>query len=712
VSAASIKNCWLHWSNARRISLQNISFLRLCETWLRDSHSIDSSFKREGFPPRKFMKTFIQVIAGMVLLVSGTAQQPPLTVPPVAPKPLWSMVYLPSLDWTETEIKQALALLGQIKPDLVVSLAPCPFADSVRNLACKPVLLDQERRIKGGTACGVPPVPLSAYVDTSHFHSIGVPGNANSKFVWLSAEPAKHNFNGPASDEEELRSLARMQIRKQLAERQGEVVLLVDPALPMPTETNWILPVRDARFEQAACGVTGLVCIRPETLWTQLAGTKGLVPRTPLIHWIHSFENVIEWETLPIDGGPAVQRAVSSYTTPRGNQGSGMIAWLKSPKAPSEVPSWMDDYINNNPALGCGDNIRPAPGHRRFGWTEEGVDRDTFDVLRSPDDSAPGVTPDVTALPRGAVRSPGNLFSVTVGQLDEMGMYPEEGDDGINVYLDDLHGKKSRLLYFAGLYSAWPSAATWFTDRYVITTGTCNTYLDFPDESDTSPRFHPTTIHLFDLLTGRSFIANGMPHPGEFDTPTEKIFFPRGTYSQEMQWRTLWKAMEAAYLAKPEQPPISAVDAATSAKMPAESGLRWKDLGIWPPPETWQMVSELDEPVHTYPEEKSVPTGDSYLSCKQTIEGELRYKIAISGFHYQDQFVDRPPEIDAVAHANLLTCGKGSLPQVRTVQRVGENKQFLLISGTYQTPGAMDSENGKWMLLTDLLHHRSWSVHW
>ncbi len=232
----------------------------------------------------------------------------------------------------------------------MVSLAPFPFAESIHNLACKPTLLDQAQRINRGTACGVPPVPLSAHVDTSNFHSIGVAGQETSKLVWLSAEPAKHSFNGPAADEEEHCSLARMQIRKQLAERQGEVVLLVDPAFPIPAETNWILPVRDARFEQAASGVTGLVCIRPETLWTQLAGTKGLVPRTPLVYWIHSGDNGITWETLPIDGGPAVQRAVSTYTTPRGNPGSGTIAWLKSPKAPSEVPSWIDDYINNNPA--------------------------------------------------------------------------------------------------------------------------------------------------------------------------------------------------------------------------------------------------------------------------------------------------------------------------------------------------------------------------
>ena len=83
------------------------------------------------------MKTFIQAVVGMVLLVSGRAQEPPLTAPPAVPKRSWSLVYLPSLDWTETEIKQALALLGQIQPGLVVSLVPCPFAESVRNLACK-----------------------------------------------------------------------------------------------------------------------------------------------------------------------------------------------------------------------------------------------------------------------------------------------------------------------------------------------------------------------------------------------------------------------------------------------------------------------------------------------------------------------------------------------------------------------------------------------
>ena len=658
------------------------------------------------------MKTFVRVVVvWMVLIVFGRAQELPPAPPPPAPEPLWSLVYLPSIEWTDAEAKQAVDLLRQLKPDLVVSMAPCPFAEAIRSLDSKPAVLDQAKRIKAGTACGVPPVPLATYADTSTLHSFGGSKSGVPGLVWLSTEGAKKSFNGPSSGEVELHSLARMQIRKQFGERRGEVVFLVDPSVPTPTEQQWVLPVRNTRVEQAASGVTGFTCIRPGTLRTEVPAIAGITPRIPLVHWISSSNNGIAWETLPIDGGPAVQRSLSTYATPGGFPNGGRIGWLKAPAATSGVPGWMDDYINHNPALGCGENIRPTQGMRRFGWTDCEVTRDTFDVLRSKQDAAPEVKPETPELPRGAVRSPGNLFSITVGQLDEKGMYPEEGDDGINVYLDDRRGNESRLLYFAGLYSAWPSTATWFTDRYVITSG-IGRWVDLPDDSDPAPRFHSQTIRLFDLLTGRSFEANGIALPDFPDVPTERIFFPNGRYEHEIKWRALWRAVESGYQLKPAPAPFPVEEAAAVAKLPKDGGPQWQDLGIWPPPETWQLAPEKDDWNDLNPDKRAVETGDPYLACTQTVDGQRRYTLAISGYQDSDTFWERPPTEEAVAHAELLVTGGGNLPQLETIQRMGDRNRYLLLAGTYRKPGAGEPGKGKWMLLTDLLHHRSWSVHW
>jgi hypothetical protein len=107
-----------------------------------------------------------------------------------------------------------------------------------------------------------------------------------------------------------------------------------------------------------------------------------------------------------------------------------------------------------------------------------------------------------------------------------------------------------------------------------------------------------------------------------------------------------------------------------------------------------------------------VETGDPYLACTQTVDGQRRYSIAISGYQNSDTFWDRAPTEESVAHAELLVTGRGSLPQLETIQRMGDRNRYLLLAGTYRKPGAGESPKGKWMVLTDLLHHRAWSAHW
>ncbi len=117
------------------------------------------------------MKTLFRIAASsLALLVSSSAQEIPASAAGGSPEitaTQWSLVYLPDLEWTEAEVRQTLALLQQLKPDLVVSMAPCPFGEKIRNLECKPTVLDQTQRAKLGAACGLPANPWSQLEDTS-----------------------------------------------------------------------------------------------------------------------------------------------------------------------------------------------------------------------------------------------------------------------------------------------------------------------------------------------------------------------------------------------------------------------------------------------------------------------------------------------------------------------------------------------------------------
>lgn len=356
----------------------------------------------------------------------------------------WSLVYLPDLDWTEAEATQTLGLLQQLKPGLVVSMAPCPFAEEIRHLECKPAVLDETQRAKLGVACGLPPIPLSLCKDTSTLHAIGHAEGGSPALVWLSSTEGKEKFNGPATNREELQSFARMQVRKQLGERHGEVVFLIDPSVPTPAEKTWSLP-------------------------------------------------------------------------------------------------------------------------------RDGV----------------------------------NYF------------YPEDGDDGYNVYLKDLRNDKDSLLYFACLSCAWPSTATWFTDRYVITSGSYNDSLDQTDETPFEPRFAEQTLHLFDLQSGQSFVTSSISRAADHsrpNAPTERIYFPEGSsYESGQQWRLLWRAIENGYHAKPEQAPYTMEKVAELANLPKDLGLHWQDLGIWPRPETWQLTPEKKDVDYAAP--KPVAGGDPLLTA-------------------------------------------------------------------------------------------------
>ncbi len=615
----------------------------------------------------------------------------------------WSLVYLPNIDWSEKEIKDTLAIINDLKPNMVLSLAPCSFADQIRALESKPQVLDSSERSKQGVNCGIPNNPHSAFVDTSTLHSIVAGQQETPSLVWLSSTEAReYQSYGPRRDSRERETLADYQIREQMSKRQGEVIFLLDTDASISDEKSWSVPWNNVLYKQTPTTMTGFTCIRPVTLQTQLPAIDGIAARVPVIHRIHSGPNGMEWAVLPIDGRPAIEHHAYAIPDKKNPSITPQIQCLGAPVAPSDVPLWMDDYVNHNPALETGETVRRGVMSRLFRWQNDIPDRDTFHILHA--DNHPATDPklQLPELERGAVRSPNNLFSVTVGQLDKNGFYPEEGDDGINVYLHDRRINKSLHLYFEGLYGAWPSAATWFTDRYLITSGTASPVDDWNDDTAyASSTQMPTTLYLFDFQTGKAFSTHSYNHTQTRSTaPTERIYFPdESSYKTQESWKFLWSTIEAGYGIKPAEAPISIEEAIKAAQLSPNPSLRWNDLGIWPAPETWQLATRNELDLTTGQPKIFKNGGDPFLTYTETSRGQRQYRLAISSVNLGE----------ICAYADLFTTGEGYMPQLKSVVRLGDREKFLLLAGSYTKP---NSENGSWMLFLDQSQLRAWSAYW
>ncbi len=694
------------------------------------------------FRPYQPMKTLVRIasfcialFAGSLALEAATPAMPPESIPQPPPPPpepsasqpsQWSLVYLPDLDWSAPEIEQAVALIQQLKPELIVSLSPCPFAARLKALAGKPTLLDQSSRHQNGGAAGLPNSPFAAYSDTSTRHEFGTPADARPNLVWLAAEANKKLVNGPRANSTELRALAKQQIRKHLGELSGEVIFLVDPSIPTPPEQSWQLPMQKAYFAQAATAVGCFTCLRPGALQAEIPALDGIAPRLPILHWLHHAAAGMTWEVLPIDGGPAIHHS-APFNSAGPYQPYYSVARLRAPLPPPAVPRWMDDYVNANPALGVGHSRLPERADRLYHWTEaDGPRTPDFPNLRTPAPSAAEGTQEVGKLPHDAVRSPSSDLALLPDQVDERGWHPKDGDDGVQISIADLRVNQSRRLYYAGMHSAWPAAATWFTDRFVLTSGygcTCDPIVsarnewDADDESSDylTPQLHSQTIRLFDLLTGSSFATISLAESSDRGQRafTERIFFPaRANTDGGAKWPSLWKAIEAGYHARPEPAPFKPDAVVNLTKQPPVADLQWKDLGIWPPPETWRLAPENDEPAPAYEAPKPVATSDPYLTYTPAWGGGGSYSLAISGFDDDSWFEEQETPVNVVAHAEILTTGGGGLPRLATIRRTGEHQRYLVLAGDYQIPNGAADQKRQWLLLVDLLKHRAWTLNW
>lgn len=614
----------------------------------------------------------------------------------------WSLVYLPITELSDSEIKDTLVIINDLKPNMVLSLAPCNFADQMRALESKPQVLDRSERTKQGIKCGIDNHPHSGFVDTSTLHSIIAGQQDTPSLVWLSSKESENQPYGPRTDSRERDRMADSQIREQISKRKGEVIFLLDTDAAISDEVTWNLPWNNDRSKKGPHALTGFTCIRPATLQTEIAAIDGIAARVPVIHRIYSGPKGMEWSVIPIDGRPAIAHHTYAVANKNFPSVTLQIQCLKAPVAPSEVPLWMDEYVNDNPALETGKTIRRGVMSRLFRWQIREFQRDSFHVLHADNHPAPDPKLQLPELDRGAVRSPNNLFSVTVGQLKQNGFYPEEGDDGINVYLNDRRINKNLLIYFQGLYGPWPSAATWFTDRYLITSGTASPVDAWSDDTAYAGSTEaPTSLYLFDLQTGKAFSTHSYDHaPTRSNAPTERIFFPEeSSYKTQETWRFLWGTIETGYRIKPAEAPVSIGQAIEAAQQSSKPNLKWNDLGIWPAPETWQLATKNEEDSFQGEPKVYKNAGDPFLSYTETVGGQRQYRLAITN----------QISAEICAYADLFTTGEGPMPQLKSVVRLGDREKFLLLSGTYTKP---NSENGSWMLLLDKSLLRAWSVHW
>ena len=689
-------------------------------------------------PFRPFIPVTLTVIPAIFALAGTSLAQ---TVPSGLKRPLspdsqaqssaetvpaaWSVVYLPPIDWTAGETTQAVTLIRKLKPDVVVSLGPCPFAKQLADASVKPVFLDPSNRRKPGTAPKNPTV--ATHVDASSVHPVG---KSTANVVWLALEPSNSLNIGPADDGSEAKALAMWRIRKHLAELTGEVIFLVDPSIPVSDENEWVLPHSTTDSRSATSAVNCFACLRPGELQDEIPETFGVSPRVPLIHWIHGGSSSVVWLVLPIDGGPAIDRSPSTVFRRNPNPGTTPMCMVPAPAKPNPVPAWMDDYINGNTSLQCGTSRRQRPNDRIYHWFEAGTPLTPgFPKLGDPGKPAPETKDETGKLPHDAVRSPSGDFALLPGQFDDIGSYPAEGDDGINVMLTDMRIGKTDALYFAGLHEAWPTAATWFTDRFVLTSGfgcTCDPVVSASDTWDASgisgrfltPQLAAQTVRLFDFQTHRSYITHSLGNGPDRGTAsfTERIAFPGNNLRDPSPWKALWNAVRSVYQAKPEDAPFTPGAVAETVKMPLEGTPQWRDLGIWPPPDTWELIDAGNtNPEIQHPSFRYMPvqmeTEDPYLLRTEPIEGNTTYSIRIIGSHEGSRFMDSEKLADVVAKAPILTTGRGCLPRLDTIHRMGEDRRFLILAGTYQTPGGDASDRRIWILLTDLASHRTWSLH-
>lgn len=643
-----------------------------------------------------------------LISITSVGSGEPLPKPQAAPGPAeWRLVVIPELDWSPEEAEQATRLLNVLQADSIITakgldwIAKLPRKDGKSEVfvAVKPESAKSET-----TAA---PESLPKYSDTSSVHPVPHAGGTSVNIVQCRfSSNRRASFASSGGEDAELAYLTNLRLRNAYSGMSGDVVFWLGRGLPARARPEWMIPTAFVPPDLPKTAVRHAVIVEPSELATHLPVRPGVAPRVPLLHVITGRANQVDWDTLPVNGAPAVWHGSDG-------DGGGYTLPLVAPRAAREVPSWIDEYVVGNPALFHWEHpgLRTT-GRPRLNWHAAGVWHAAF----------PNPLPDkylsgefaFDPLPHDAVRSPGFRFAYFPHRLDGRGLFQEDGDDGMSVHFADLRAKTA-VREWLGTVSPWPVSATWFTDRYLIVAGAgvINygggiSVSEGSDEHDLIGNGGARVIKLklYDFFAGRSYSTTTDLASSDIEPAfTEKVHFPEG--GDRAAWKCLWDTVQASLEAAPATAPMTPAEAVAPTKQTLPASIAWQNLGQWPPADSWELSRNPGDEADLSPGTK---TEDDLLSHRSNRDGGVAYLLSIKGFEADaERFRDDSPTI---AQAKILTAGGGLLPRLTGVFRAGDDRRYLILSGLAPVPGREDSEQSQWLLLIDNLRHQAWRLDW
>lgn len=662
--------------------------------------------------------TRVWLLLPALLLAIGHGQEtkPPSPQETSSADPEWTLAVLPLTEYGPDEMELAIKWVARLKPDAIVLPAESYLLDPLLDTQPHPRILSIDRSPTANPD-KLTSNPAEPPGENPSAHAIRRAGGTPAtiiEFTKRGTSPrSSQSVAGGTKSMEEQRTSAIRRIQEVSATTAGDVVIFRNQTLPPMGEHGFRIPV-DGQFGTSLA--RRAVMIANPNLPTELPGRPGISGRLLLMHLITGRPGGIDWDVLPIDGSPAIWHASTAESAaPDGKS----IPLLTGPPPFRQVPLWMDEYVTGNPSL------LPWLPHPRvpvavapLEWSEGSGCPRGFPKL---EDDETGNFEDFgfSPLPHDAVRSPTLRLVFLPCRYDETGAIETDGDDGMNTYLGDLRSGEAGNLYFAGLHGAWPEAATWFTDRYLLVSGIAppayQVYGGQPDPGEEdSPENQPhVEVRLFDLKTGVSHSSRVSAAPAAHEpTFTEKICLPPNPDQpnedpRSSPWRVLWDAVQADLEPRVQTAPLGVSEAASQTGQTPPDAVSWTSLGPWPPAETWQLVRTKEG---SKPRPPGDVTPDSLVTSRPGPHGGRIYTLAIRTFadHY-DKFTEEPPP---VAYADILTTGGGYMPRLSAIRRMGDGGGLLLLAGNAPSPGPPPQADKQWMMLIDNHRHHAWRLDW
>jgi hypothetical protein len=664
-------------------------------------------FQNQLFPIGH-MKITHAIWFSVLMMIGPALSGETLPQPQAAPgRAEWRLVVVPELDWSPEEAAQATRFLNGLHVDTIITPKNLDWIADLPRKDGKPEVMVAEQPEPAKPETPVAPESLPKYSDSSSVHAVPQAGGAPVNVVQCRfRENRRGSFASSAGEDTELAYVTNLRLRNAYSGMSGDVVFWLGRGLPARARPEWMIPNAFIPPNLPKTSIRRAVIVEPSRLASHLPARPGISPRVPLLHVITGRADQVDWDTLPISGGPAV------WHGSRGN-GGGYGLPLVAPGSAREVPSWIDEYVIGNPALFHWEGrASQGTGLPRLNWHSSGKWHAAFTEPLPDKDLTQEFEYD--RLPHDAVRSPGLRFAYLPTMLDQRGAATEEGDDGMSVYFADLRAKTA-IREWLGTVSPWPVSATWFTDRYLIVAGSgiinYGGGISVPEGSDEHDLIghggaKVIKLRLYDFHAGRSYSTTTDLARNDIDPAfTEKIHFPEG--GDREAWKGLWDTMQAALEAAPAAAPMTPAEAVATTRQTIPASVVWQNLGQWPPAETWELARK---PGDFAGSSRGTATEDSLITRRSTRDGNLSYLLSIRRFEADaDRFQESSPTI---AHAEILATGGGLMPRLTGVFRTGDDRRYLILSGHAPIPGREDTGQSQWLLLIDNFKHQAWRLDW